>query len=246
MRRVNASELLAIWEREMDQPLIQKSLILLYQANPGMELEDIAKLNIGKRDGMLFQLREWMFGPRLINIAYCQKCNECIEWETDISDLRMSDNSVKESQDEYSFKIENFSIQFRLPNTNDIKCSIDNSDDNLDPKKILTNCLLDVKNDLEDFEISNLPDKVFDALENLIEKKDPQADIRMLLTCPNCSNQWEARFDIISYLWTEINSWAKNILQEVVFLARSLGWSEQEILSMSPKRRQMYIELLYQ
>ena len=107
MRPVSASELLTTWERDMDQPLLPKTLILLCQASPGMELDDVAKLSIGQRDAMLLQLREWMFGPSLKNIAYCPKCNECIEWETDVKDLKLSNKIVKESQDEYFFKIEN-------------------------------------------------------------------------------------------------------------------------------------------
>ena len=244
MRPVSASELLSIWEREMNQSLIQKTLILLCQASPEMTSDDVAKLNIGQRDAMLFQLREWMFGSRLINTTHCPKCNERIEWENEIGDLNILNKEVEQSKDEYSFKIENFNIRFRLPNTNDIQYYSDSNINNPDPKKILTNCILEVKNDKEDFDISDLPDNVLNALESQFEKEDPSADIRMLLTCPNCSNQWEAIFDIITYLWTEINSWAKNILQEVVFFARTLGWSEQEILSMSPKRRQMYLEIL--
>lgn len=244
MKPVSSFELLTIWEQGMDQSVIQKSLILLCHANPEMELEDVVKFSIGKRDTMLFQLREWMFGSRLINTAFCQKCNKQIEWENDISDLKIFDKNIEQLQDEYSSKIEDFIIRFRVPNTKDFINNSASDVSNPDPKKILKNCILEVKKDSNDFEISNLPDKVFDALEDQIEKEDSQADIRMLLTCPNCSNQWEASFDIVSYLWAEIHSWAKNILQEVAFLARSFGWSEQEILFMSPKRRQMYLEML--
>jgi hypothetical protein len=66
----------------------------------------------------------------------------------------------------------------------------------------------------------------------------------MLLTCPNCCNQWEGQFDIASYLWTEINTWARHMLQEVYLLARAFGWSEYAILTMSPQRRQLYLEMI--
>jgi hypothetical protein len=244
MRPVTSSELLTVWEREMNQSLIQKTLILLSHANPEMQFEDIAKLSIGKRDAMLFQLRKWMFGTRLVNTAYCPKCNVQIEWETEIGDLDVLDKTTEQLQDEYSVKIENFNIRFRLPNTNDFKYFSGSHTSNFDRKTILSNCIAEVTKDLEDFEISKLPDKVFNALEDYIEQIDSHADIRMVLTCPNCSNRWESSFDIISYLWAEIDSWAKNVLQEVAFLARNFGWSEQQILAMSPKRREMYLEML--
>ncbi len=51
-------------------------------------------------------------------------------------------------------------------------------------------------------------------------------------------------FDILSYLWTEIEDWAQRLLVDVHTLAVSYGWSERDILALSPRRRRMYLELL--
>ena len=228
----------------MDHSLIDKSIILLDLANPELEPEDIEMLSIGRRDSMLFELRKRMFGSRLINTAYCPKCNEQIEWENDIKDLNILDSDVGKLQNEYSTTIDNFNILFRLPNTSDFLNSQGRDVVHVDSHKIIRSCITKVKKGSDDYNISDLPDNILNAIEDQIEKEDSLADIRMLLTCPNCSNQWQASFDIVSYLWAEINSWAKNTLQEVAFLAGSFGWSEQEVLSMSPKRRQMYLEML--
>ncbi len=51
-------------------------------------------------------------------------------------------------------------------------------------------------------------------------------------------------FDIVSFLWNELNAWAIRTLREVHILASAYGWSETDILAMSPWRRQFYLEVL--
>jgi hypothetical protein len=77
-----------------------------------------------------------------------------------------------------------------------------------------------------------------------MEALDPQADIRIALTCPQCGHGWNAQFDISGYLWTEIDQWAHQTLNAVHRLARAYGWSERDILELSPVRRQLYLGLI--
>jgi hypothetical protein len=48
----------------------------------------------------------------------------------------------------------------------------------------------------------------------------------------------------VSFFWREIQSAARRIVLEVDALARSYGWSEAEILNMTPARRQLYLEMV--
>ena len=71
---------------------------------------------------------------------------------------------------------------------------------------------------------------------------DPQADIRLALTCSECSLEWEATFDIVTFLWTEVDGWARRTLFEVHLLASAYGWRESDILALSAPRRRFYLE----
>ena len=64
------------------------------------------------------------------------------------------------------------------------------------------------------------------------------------LSCPSCDHRWQMAFDILYFFWSEINAWASRIMQEVHVLARAYGWRENEILGMSPWRRQRYLKML--
>ena len=241
MRPLNSSELLDIWERSTDRPLFEKALILLNMACSDGEPEDPALLSIGNRDALLLQLREWMFGPQLLNVTRCPQCSEIIEWVTDISDLRFP-ASGKISTASYSLQVDTFNIQFRLPNSYDLFRVFSDSDYQSNPKKLLTDCIIEV---LQDTNSSvDLPAEVLDRLDQQMSLEDAQAEINMALSCPGCSHKWESKFDIVNYLWMEIDSWARHILKDVATLAATFSWSETQILSMSPQRRQLYLDII--
>jgi hypothetical protein len=51
-------------------------------------------------------------------------------------------------------------------------------------------------------------------------------------------------FDIISFFWKEIDHWVKHLLLDVHVLAKAYGWSENDILEISPWRRRIYLEMI--
>jgi hypothetical protein len=112
------------------------------------------------------------------------------------------------------------------------------------PRKLFIDCILEVQKDNQHCNAIDLPDIILDKLDQRMAEEDPQADISMMLTCPKCSHAWEMPFDIISYLWIEIDNWAKHILHEVAMLASAFGWSESDILNMSPRRRMLYLQMI--
>ena len=64
------------------------------------------------------------------------------------------------------------------------------------------------------------------------------------LTCPSCEHQWRILFDIASFLWAEIDRWSENMILTIHKLAGRYGWSETQILELSPVRRQMCMGLV--
>ena len=73
---------------------------------------------------------------------------------------------------------------------------------------------------------------------------DPQADVQIDADCPACEHRWREPFDIASFLWTEISVLARRLLLEVHQVASAYGWSERDILALSPARRNAYLEML--
>ena len=242
MRNLTETELLNLWESCIDKPLIETALYLLAAADD-TDLKGVAALSIGQRDARLLQLREWMFGSRLKNTAECPQCLEKVEWENKVKDLHLQ-QILPETGKIFDANVEGYNISFRLPDSNDLiyleKSSSPNPSDEL-----LSHCVTAISSkDNEHIIIADLTVSIKEKINELMSKEDPQADIMIKITCPSCNYQWETGFDILSYIWTEINSWAKQILQEIFMLAKFFGWSEREVLEIGPKRRKLYLEMV--
>jgi len=244
MTPLTSIELLHIWERGMDQSLTEKTLILLGKACSSADQHEIGMLSIGERDARLLQLREWLFGSTLRNIAHCPKCNDTVEWETNTRELFLKPISPDLSVKTFLLEKDGLSIRFRLPNTHDISKASTDLSYQADHTKLLSDCILEMNSGGKYNSVNDLPGSAWEALSEMMENEDPQADIRMNIECPACTHQWQSPFDIVSFLWAEIHNWAIGILQEVYLLGRSFGWSEEAILKMSSRRRQLYLQMI--
>lgn len=244
MRPLTSSQLLRVWEEGLGQPLADKTFRLLAVACGTTEYTSLGRMSIGERDARLLQLREWMFGHSLHNMANCPACGELVEWESDTNGLHLQPLPPDLSPRTFFLEEDGYHVQFRLPGSNDI-AAIPAGQQNADSyRSILSRCVL--KAEYGGVEIGNkeLPDHVLESLNRQMSREDPQADIRMGIQCPVCAHQWEARFDIVSFLWAEINHWAQRMLREVYLLAKAFSWREADILEMSPRRRQFYLQML--
>lgn len=244
MRPLSSAELFQVWEEGLSQPLLEKMLRLLAKACSADDVNDIGRLSIGERDARLLQLREWMFGTSLKNITTCPHCSESVEWESETESLHLQKVNSGLSFRTFSLEKDSFRVQFRLPDSHDMLKILEEKNSHADSRKLLSDCILEIDRNGDKYMEPELPESVWDALSQRMEEEDPQADIRMQMNCPNCSHQWEARFDIMSFFWAEINNWARRVMQDVCLLARSFGWPEKDILSMSVRRRQLYIEMI--
>jgi len=243
MRNLNTIDVLNVWEQGLNRPLLQRTLMLLAAAFPELSLDGVANLSIGTRDACLLLLRERLFGSRLVNNAVCPQCTMRIEWEQEISDLVVNTFDSQIAQ-QYCLETDDYQLCFRLPNSIDLAevegCG--NAESAL--QHLLERCILSAEYAGAFCNIDQLPESVVQALSQRIEELDPQAEVRINLTCPECSHNWDVFFDIANFLWAEINEWAERMLQTVHKLARAYGWTEREILNLSPVRRQLYLGMV--
>jgi hypothetical protein len=242
MRALSSMELLRVWEQGMAQPPAQRALSLLTLACAEMSPEQLARLSIGRRDERLLTLREWAFGPRLQSVAACPRCGEKSDVLFDVSDIRAG--PVPESVEELSLTAGGHEVRFRLPNSTDLACLSTEGNISANQARLFERCVLVARRDGQELTAGQLPENVISAVQERMAQSDPQADVRLELTCPSCQHRWLATFDIGSFFWSEISAWATRLLREIHILASAYGWNEAEILSVSPRRRQAYLEMV--
>jgi hypothetical protein len=91
--------------------------------------------------------------------------------------------------------------------------------------------------------VTELPEAFSRAVGERMAELDPMAAAELRLDCSECGCVWQAPIDLARFVLSEVDAWARRTLHEVHQLARSYGWSEGQIVELSPRRRQYYLEL---
>jgi hypothetical protein len=246
MRAITAAELLNVWEDGRSSTPTRRALLLRAAMYPGASQETFALQSIGLRDAELLRLRDALWGPRMAAIAACPACRERLELALDVRDLlALADRT---DAGEMSMTHEDLCVTFRIPTTADMIAAESEDDEDSARSLILERCLISAVRAGEQegpgADWLQLPAEVVSGIAALMADADPLADIQLKIECPSCTHGWLAAFDIVSFLWTEIEAWAGRILSEVHTLAGAYGWRESEILALSATRRQFYLEMV--
>ncbi len=262
---IRIADLIEIWERGANQPPYAQALLLLAAALPDQPVDRLAGWNIGRRDAALLALRESLFGDRLVAVAGCPRCGERIELNFCTADIRVPYAGGEKAGDsvlptrQVLVDGSAYTVCLRAPTTHDLiemarerdrAREVDRSGGSPPPlqvqdqKSLFYRLVVSAERENRPVLPADLPVEVLADCAQALAEYDPQADVQLALRCPDCGYAWEAPFDIVSYLWHEIETWVGRLLREVHLLASAYGWNEGDILSLSPMRRRRYLEMV--
>ncbi len=236
----SATDMLNAWEWGRSQTPVARGLTLLRLACAAQPPEALAMLSLGERDRRLLMLREAVFGDSMTSVVSCGHCGQALELELSARDLRLP--SPPEAPPPLVLTHSNLEIGLRLPNSRDLEAATTAGNVEQAAEALLRECVVWAKRGTEEVPVERLPPDLIAAAADLLATADPQADLTLAMTCPACATSWDAPFDIVSFLWTELEVWANRILWEVHTLATAYGWSEREVLSLGPLRRGEYLQ----
>lgn len=242
MRTPDAVQLLDVWERGQRQPPPARAVTLLAAAGDSASEDVLLMLPVGRADALLLELRERLFGPRMPVVVRCPSCAGLMEADIATTDLLVSDGNETVLMVEHG----GFQATVRTPTSGDLIAIASGTREDA-RAALLRRCVLTLAGpDARENPAEELSSDLADAIVTAMAAADPQADIQLELSCPECSHAWTAPLDIAAYLWREIDGWAHRTFADVHALARAYGWREHDVLALSPTRRQIYLELARQ
>jgi hypothetical protein len=231
--------LLETWEAGVEKRTSGRALVLL--AGAAAEGRDAAALlPVGRRDASLLDLRRRLFGSRYTGISSCPSCGHEIELSFDDAEVRRDVGQAGT----VPLRVDGVEVAFRLPTGEDLAAIEPASDVATGRAMLLARCIVATDRAGEAIAVDRLPPPVVEAVVARMAELDPQADVSFELECPACSHRWLEPFDIATFLWTEVADAARRLLADVHALASAYGWSEHHILSLTPRRRNAYLEML--
>ncbi len=236
MQVPSEAQLLALWEQGLRRHPVDRALLLCAWARPEVPGPRLAELPLGALNAALLRLREACFGARIDCYVDCPRCGERLGLALDAGELLAGTVESDSPGD-----LELAGLRFRVPCSRDLAAvAIEPAlDAEAAAHRLLELCCVGAH---------NLPSEplveLLAEVETGLAALDPAADISLALACDSCGHGWAADFDIGALLWEEIEARARALLAEIHGLARAYGWTEPEILALSPERRTAYLELV--
>ena len=245
MRALAASELLELWERASALPPSLRPIDLLdacFTDEPGPLSEE---LTLGERNRRLMRLRRSLFGPVANGIVECTVCGTQMEMGFDLDKLIATANTATAEAVQVDW--DRSVLGCRPPTTADILAVAEIDDGPGRRLALLARCVTVERSGSErehpvDELAAHLPAEIIEKLGAALEEADPLAEVELTMSCVECGERRETRFDIATFLWTELSAWVERILGEVHVLASAYGWSEAEVLAVGPTRREYYLQ----
>jgi len=232
MHALSSEEILRAWELGAAARPVDRPIAILVAA--GGDLGELSRLPLGVRDARLLALRARTFGPTLELYLECPACGEQLELALEAAALAEGPDALATT---HVVAIGEREVEVRLLDSRDLSRAAELDDVDAASAFLFESSILAVRpaGPLDEAERTQLAE----ALAEL----DPRADVILDALCPGCEHTWPAAFDPGNFVFTEVTLAARRLFEQVATLARAFGWTEREVLSLSPARRRAYLEI---
>ena len=241
MMQTSPAALLAAWERSAAAPAPDRAPMLLPALDPALKPDEVDELTVGQCDARLYALRRALFGDRLDAVVACPVCGLELELELELSALQPPLH--ERPPDRVSLTAGGYTVACRVPRNRDLRALPDESEAAA-LRALLARCALEGRAPHgAAAPMGELDDGCVDELVRALADLDPGVETAVAIVCP-CAHRFSEPLEIRSIVWTDLTDWLGRTLTEVHELARAYGWSEPEILAMTPWRRRWYLEAI--
>jgi hypothetical protein len=230
--------------------------ILRVGADENVTPQTVRTLTVGDREALLLHLRRVTYGERLPCLLQCinSACGERMDLELKVAELLLEPYAASREWHEVAVSAakKTYRMRLRVPNGLDQELVADRAWTNVTDAEnlLLQRCVESLSVESAPAEVSSpltmdeWPAELADEIGQKFGELDPQAEILLSLQCPACERSFTGEFDAGAYLYRELRGHIPYLYREVHQMARSYHWSEAEILSMTPRKRSVYLNLL--
>jgi hypothetical protein len=220
---------LALWERAVGRDRWGRDDALLDSLGPVPDA-------LGARNAALLAVRNSVFDSIWPLRSRCPECDAELEFAADSLALAQQlDPMGTPAAGPVPWR--GGSLDLRAPTARDLRAVAHHRDKRAAARALLARCT-------DGLDPAELDDPALEELGQRVEALDPAALVSFALACPDCGHRWSAAIDVAEAVWSELRLAAERILTDVDALARAYGWTEDEILRLSPARRAAYLQLV--
>jgi len=232
--------LLAAWEAGYGRTTADRAVVLAALSS-GLPADEVADLPLGQCDLLVLRLRELSFGSRMDALAECPGCGAELDVVVDTSELICRTTMACHPAARHPLEVGDRAVVVRPLTVGDLLAG------SADRAGLLARCVT-ASPAAEAAQPVPLPAELLaepaflDAIEAELDLLDPQAAAGIDLDCPDCGASWQAAADVTEFVWSEVDRFARRLLLDVHALASAYGWTEADVLAVSPARRRFYLQ----
>jgi hypothetical protein len=241
VRALEARDVLRLWETCAVLHPLDRVLAMLRAGSPEGAADDLAALPIGERERRAVALRVATFGLCAEGVNECPACGLAHEIDPPLTAMLAAPPATAGP---FPVVAAAHEVVVRVPDSRDQAALTDCADAAEALDALLRRCVLTATCGDEVVAPAALPEEVVAALARELALRDANAETLIELACAQCEHRWTMVFDAGEFLWAEIAMRARRLLHEVDTLARAYHWSEADVLSMTARRREAYLELV--
>ena len=236
-------ELLDTWEAGLAASDADRALLLHALARPSLDTSRLLSTPVGARDADLLTLRAVLFGElaQVGSAASAAPRSSSSRWTS--VELLTRDGPTEDADEPIQVALGEWTVRFRLPTSADL-LAVGQSAPAEARSLLMERCVVAVIRDAQPATAADLPRR--GAGKSWQRRWPRPTRTRIYSSTPRArpaATTLPRSSTPASFVWAELDAWARGTLVEVHLLASTYGWTEPEVLSLSPRRRRHYLEL---
>jgi hypothetical protein len=232
MAGLGPRDVLAAWEAASAQDRVRRAATLLAVTRGGPSGE-AAAFDVGTRDVLLAGLLCSVVGGQVPACADCPGCGVVLDVLVDVAAVAAL--PVHEPGERLSVLVDGIEVPFRLPTTADL-IAVGGLPADQARAALLAACLGAEPG-------TAIEPETGAAVETAMEQAAPAGAVDLIARCVGCGLESVLPLDMPVLVWAEIEAQVSALLQDVHALAASYGWTEADVLDLSPRRRALYLAM---
>ena len=230
--RIGAARL---WERGLARHPIDRALLLCAWARPELPGERLAGLPLGVVNAALLRMRARLFGPRIELQVRCEQCGEQLAVGLVVDEL-LADADQGDDRGE----VDVGAFRFRVPDSRDMASVASELDAEAAALRLLERCCIAHPGTAVPALATMLGD-----VEARLEAADPIADLRLAVSLRGVWARLGCRAGCRrAAVGRGAAPCGRPARRRCAALARAYGWTERDVLALSPRRRAAYLGML--
>jgi hypothetical protein len=223
------AELLAAWEAAARVPPVARGGVLVHRAALADDVEAALDLPIGRSAALAARAHADAFGTTIDGVVGCA-CGEELDVTVPLPEIASDEGG------EVVVLADGLTV--RAPTTRDLL----ETGREADPASaLLARCVHDA--DGAPVKPSALSDQAHAEVDAAAESLAGAGGLVLRTSCPACGSDVGVPVDVGALLWERVATAARELLGEVAELAVAFGWTEPDVLALTPLRRRAYLEL---